>query len=95
MRAPRPGDSFVLGTSFPGRLLFDAPSFFRLTGLRRPLQVWSNSGTGFSASPALRENQAFRAMNARPSLAKAAARPSFGSLASACTLPARSPSSAA
>ena len=34
-------------------------------------------------------------MNARPSRARAAARPSFGSLASACTLPARSPSSAA
>ena len=36
-----------------------------------------------------------RAMNARPSSARAAARPSFGSAASACTLPARSPSNAA
>ena len=34
-------------------------------------------------------------MNARPSRARAAARPSLGSLASTCTLPARSPSRAA
>ena len=85
----RPQDSRAVASASPplntasaSRLLFMSVFLPSADRLELALAGCFKSGECFSASRALRENQAFRAMNACPSRASAAARPSRGSLAS-------------
>jgi hypothetical protein len=84
-----------LSTASPARLLFNAPCFLPSPGPSRLLRDDLTLGSVSPHPLHSGKTHESRAMNARPSRARAAARPSLGSLASACTLPTRSPSKAA